>query len=42
MGWYFANGRGGLATDKQEAARWYRRAAEQGEGNAQKALEELR
>lgn len=31
----------GVAKDKTEAAKWYRKAAEQGDENAQKALRRL-
>lgn len=36
----YENGRG-VAKDEAEAAKWYRKAAEQGDESAKKALEQL-
>jgi TPR repeat protein len=38
LGSMYLNGRGGLAKDDEEAVKWYRKAAEQGEVEAQTYL----
>jgi TPR repeat protein len=38
LGAIYVDGRGGLAQDYAEAVKWYRRAAEQGNADAQTRL----
>ena len=38
--WMYENGEG-VKQDDREAAKWYRKAAEQGNADAQKALEQM-
>ena len=41
LGWMYENGRG-VRRDRVEAVRWYRLAAEQGDADAETALDRLR
>ena len=41
LGWMYSHG-SGVRRNKVEAVKWYRRAAEQGDSEAKRALEELK